>query len=598
MYCDNKSAIALCCNNVQHSRSKHIDIRFHFIKEQVENGVVELYFVNTEYQLADIFTKALCRERIAILINKLGMQRLVYSSREQEFKRSNEMYYHSIHQGPTSTSFILRIIFQKEQVPIDLTNEAIKDSESYKEYYAIASGTEPPRTKASVKKKQAASDKAKTPPTTKGKRLKTTANSDEDDDAESENDDDNDDVDNQDDDGQEYDEQDDEKQCDDDEQTKFRTTMMEDPHELFNELMDTPLDFSVFVMNRLKVDTLNLELLTGTTFELMKGSCKSLIMEISNGLKIWSLTQYGLQCQIIAIIKLEIIEWHNYMHLDWITIRRDCTSWHKPNREISKRLYALQDIEDMLLFLVQGKLTNLTVEERIAFNVSLRMFTRSIVIQRRVEDLQLGVESYQKKLDLTKPNKDKKNRLTHIDKLHKFSDSTLNDVRTALDDRLKGIQMKYLPRTIWRQSDRDKAGAMIQAIDKQLKTRRIIQSLEKFVGGRSYEDKMDSMHFTLSMYYDYDAHVEGELLVMMKNSQSVNLLIFIPNTLIELFNDFGFDCDGIPERPTINLNFNGVYKGLVRYRFDTSAENPVKEILLKLNLPDHRILKRLEVKVT
>ncbi|GKA51951.1 hypothetical protein Tco_0745147 [Tanacetum coccineum] len=62
VYCDNKSAIALCCNNVQHSRSKHIDIRYHFIKEQVEKGVVELYFVRTEYQLADIFTKALGRE--------------------------------------------------------------------------------------------------------------------------------------------------------------------------------------------------------------------------------------------------------------------------------------------------------------------------------------------------------------------------------------------------------------------------------------------------------------------------------------------------------------------------------------------------------
>ncbi|GKA74935.1 hypothetical protein Tco_0781313 [Tanacetum coccineum] len=73
MYCDNKSAIALSCNNVQHSRSKHIDIRFHFIKEHVENGVIELYFVNTEYQLADIFTKALARERIEFLINKLGM---------------------------------------------------------------------------------------------------------------------------------------------------------------------------------------------------------------------------------------------------------------------------------------------------------------------------------------------------------------------------------------------------------------------------------------------------------------------------------------------------------------------------------------------
>ncbi|GJX80638.1 retrovirus-related pol polyprotein from transposon TNT 1-94 [Tanacetum coccineum] len=74
MYCDNKSAIALCCNNVQHSRSKHIDIRFHFIKEHVENEVIKLYFVNTEYQLADIFTKALGRERIKFLINKLGMR--------------------------------------------------------------------------------------------------------------------------------------------------------------------------------------------------------------------------------------------------------------------------------------------------------------------------------------------------------------------------------------------------------------------------------------------------------------------------------------------------------------------------------------------
>nr|GEV07774.1 retrovirus-related Pol polyprotein from transposon TNT 1-94 [Tanacetum cinerariifolium] len=103
-------------------------------------------------------------------------------------------------------------------------------------------------------------------------------------------------------------------------------------------------------------------------------------------------------------------------------------------------------------------------EERFAFNVSLRMFTRSIVFQRRVEDLQLGFESYQKKLNLTKPNsyrsdlnrkeayttysnlrgfiyqnKDKKNRLMQIDELRKFSDRTLTDVQTALDDRLKGI---------------------------------------------------------------------------------------------------------------------------------------------------------------
>ncbi|GJT81287.1 retrovirus-related pol polyprotein from transposon TNT 1-94 [Tanacetum coccineum] len=74
LYCDNKSAIALCCNKVQHSRSKYIDIIYHFIKEQVENGVVELYFVRIEYQLVDIFTKALGRERLEFLINKLGMR--------------------------------------------------------------------------------------------------------------------------------------------------------------------------------------------------------------------------------------------------------------------------------------------------------------------------------------------------------------------------------------------------------------------------------------------------------------------------------------------------------------------------------------------
>ncbi|GKF65375.1 hypothetical protein Tco_0191892, partial [Tanacetum coccineum] len=71
LYCDNKSAIAICCNNVQNSRAKHIDVRYHFIKEQVENEIVELYFFRTEYQLADIFTKPLPRERFNFLIKKL-----------------------------------------------------------------------------------------------------------------------------------------------------------------------------------------------------------------------------------------------------------------------------------------------------------------------------------------------------------------------------------------------------------------------------------------------------------------------------------------------------------------------------------------------
>nr|GEW27944.1 hypothetical protein [Tanacetum cinerariifolium] len=71
-----------------------------------------------------------------------------------------------------------------------------------------------------------------------------------------------------------------------------------------------------------------------------------------------------------------------------------------------------------------------------------------------------------------------------IDELHKFSDGTLNDVHNALNDCLKGIRMQYFPSTIWRKGDKDRAAAMIQAIEKMLKTRRIMRSLEKFVGGR------------------------------------------------------------------------------------------------------------------
>nr|GFA48897.1 hypothetical protein [Tanacetum cinerariifolium] len=243
----------------------------------------------------------------------------------------------------------------------------------------------------------------------------------------------------------------------------------------FNELLDTPLDFSNFIMNQLRVDTLTSELLAGPTYELMRGSCNTLteleyhleevykattekldwvnpegqqyphnllqplplipdnrgrrvipfIHFINNDLDYLrggassrkyttSVTKtkaadygyikwikdlfYGFvvnresaldvysKRRIIAVTDLKIMEWHNYKHLDWISVRRDDDKIYKFKEGDFKRL-RLQDIEDMLLLLVQGKLSNLTVEERFAFNVSLRIFTRSIVIQRRVEDL-------------------------------------------------------------------------------------------------------------------------------------------------------------------------------------------------------------------
>nr|GEU48312.1 retrovirus-related Pol polyprotein from transposon TNT 1-94 [Tanacetum cinerariifolium] len=68
IYCDLKSAIAISCNPVQHSRTKHIAVRYHFIKEHVEKGTIELYFVKTDYQLTDLFTKALPVDRFNYLV--------------------------------------------------------------------------------------------------------------------------------------------------------------------------------------------------------------------------------------------------------------------------------------------------------------------------------------------------------------------------------------------------------------------------------------------------------------------------------------------------------------------------------------------------
>ncbi|GJT30243.1 hypothetical protein Tco_0910518 [Tanacetum coccineum] len=76
IYCDSKSAIAISCNLVQHSRTKHIVVRYHFIKEHVEKGMIELYFVKTDYQLDDLFTKVLLVDRFNYLVRRLGMRSL------------------------------------------------------------------------------------------------------------------------------------------------------------------------------------------------------------------------------------------------------------------------------------------------------------------------------------------------------------------------------------------------------------------------------------------------------------------------------------------------------------------------------------------
>ena len=71
--CDNTSAINLSKNPIQHSRTKHIDIRHHFLRDYVQNGDISLEFVDTNNQLADIFTKPLNEERLNFIKHDLGM---------------------------------------------------------------------------------------------------------------------------------------------------------------------------------------------------------------------------------------------------------------------------------------------------------------------------------------------------------------------------------------------------------------------------------------------------------------------------------------------------------------------------------------------
>ncbi|GJT41509.1 retrovirus-related pol polyprotein from transposon TNT 1-94 [Tanacetum coccineum] len=87
MYCDSKAAIANSCNPIQHSRTKHIDVRYHFIKEQVEKGIVELFFVGTEYQLADMFTKALPEDMFKYLVRRLGIVMTTKKIQEGRLKK-------------------------------------------------------------------------------------------------------------------------------------------------------------------------------------------------------------------------------------------------------------------------------------------------------------------------------------------------------------------------------------------------------------------------------------------------------------------------------------------------------------------------------
>ncbi|GJV64240.1 hypothetical protein Tco_1475068, partial [Tanacetum coccineum] len=233
-----------------------------------------------------------------------------------------------------------------------------------------------------------------------------------------------------------------------------------EPTTSFDELLNTQIDFSAFVLNRLNIKYLTQAILVGPAFDLLKGTCKSL-------------TELEFHLEECSKATTEQLDWHNpegKPYLFDLSKPLPLIPNHR-GRQTKDATYEIKWFEDLV--------SNLWSPVKV------------IIIQRLVEDLQLGVESYQKKLNLTKTNtfrlnlrnrtaynaysdpkgviyKDQNNinRLMHADELHKFSDGTLNDVRTALHDIAMGIRMEYLPKRKWSRLDKRRARVMIQDIEK------------------------------------------------------------------------------------------------------------------------------------
>ncbi|GJU15163.1 hypothetical protein Tco_1143129 [Tanacetum coccineum] len=175
-------------------------------------------------------------------------------------------------------------------------------------------------------------------------------------------------------------------------------------------------------------------------------------------LNVWSPIKVAYDKHALWVTRVEVMRKHGYGYLREIEVRRTDNELHIFKEGDFLRL-RINDIEDMLILVVQNRLTNLLGNDVSNFSIAQRMFTRSMVIQKRVEDLQLGVENYQKKINVTKPETTRpgirkkdpytpyqdpqgfiyfdnqgRNRLMHSNELYKFSDGTLTRLGTLLDD--------------------------------------------------------------------------------------------------------------------------------------------------------------------
>nr|GEV43389.1 retrovirus-related Pol polyprotein from transposon TNT 1-94 [Tanacetum cinerariifolium] len=477
LYCDNRSAVALYDNNVQHSRSKHIDIRHHFIREQVEKGVVELFFVTTDYQLANIFTKALPREQFEFLLSCLGFSQLpppppppstdTSGSAQQQGSKALTSLSRTQELSPID-SLILDDSIPDEQVHFsndeDSENDHLPTADSRKGWWKPLPTEERPAT----------------PEPTWTIPFSTVS----------------------------------------DVKNNWATALVlayETPAE--NSLLAKTRDMTNFLnwycrqVNKIMLTPADLE---GQDYEVVKAfypdvihlqfqieECHKMLTDqvdwtnpkgdqVRIDIKAASYPDFGLEllvpeqmwiddtCFYIAPKRSQInlvdsqcrqiksYSRYEYDYLSEIVLRKADYHEHMITEKDFKNLHP-SNFEDLNLLLLQGHLNHLPGSDKRMLSTAVKLWTRNLVIRQRVEDFQLGIESYQTQLNLTKPGWDatgyefkhgytiikspravmfsvnnNERKIMRFNEIYKFSDGTLTRIFEALAYRVKEFKIKRL----------------------------------------------------------------------------------------------------------------------------------------------------------
>ncbi|GJS22189.1 hypothetical protein Tco_0450821 [Tanacetum coccineum] len=184
--------------------------------------------------------------------------------------------------------------------------------------------------------------------------------------------------------------------------------------------------------------------------------------------------------RILSVVRIEVFSLYGYDYMKKIVLRRaDLKEYTIAERDF-KYLYP-SDFEDMYLLNLQGHLNHLPPEDKKILTTAVNLLTKNLVIRQRAEDFQIGIESYQMQLNLTKPGWD----ATGFEFKHDFT------IDEALDYWVKEFKVNRmnpgLNTQFWTRNDVDRSKEFMFAIQKRLKIRRIFQNLESFVGGRIRE---------------------------------------------------------------------------------------------------------------